>query len=75
MTERNTRAGQVLADDFDDVELELYCSAREATVGLISVADEKSMTRPTLLARFRPWEEKGTSPESTIGDCRQLLEG
>jgi hypothetical protein len=56
MTEIDPRAGQVLAYDFDDVELELYCSAREATVGLIPASDENSMTRPTLAANFRPWK-------------------
>ena len=64
MTEIGARAGQVLADDFDDVELELYCSAREATVGLIPAVDENSMTRPILQANFRPWDERVNGPGS-----------
>lgn len=74
MTEIDARAGQVLADDFDDVEWELYCSAREATVGLIPAVDEKSMTGPTLPANFRPWDERAKSPESPVGDCRKRPE-
>ncbi|HET6874930.1 MAG TPA: hypothetical protein VFH70_09140 [Acidimicrobiales bacterium] len=52
MSELEPRQGLV----FDDIESELLCSDREATLGVFLGSDERSPQSMVDLARARPWE-------------------
>ncbi len=45
-------------DDFDDVEWELLCSAREATIGMIPAPVEQLVPVLPMVRRSRPWERR-----------------
>ena len=53
---RNVRPEADFAPELEDVEWELMCSAREATVGLIPSAEEWSLIASAERARPHPWE-------------------
>lgn len=46
-------------EDFDDIEWELSCSSREATVGLIPVPIREFPSVLPVFGHSHPWERRG----------------